>query len=70
MKRGVDVLSLNVKKAWEFQPATGLREGQIVVGGDIVGWVYENELVDRHAILVPPRAKGKITFLAGPGNYT
>jgi V-type H+-transporting ATPase subunit A len=70
LKRGVDVPALDLKKPWEFQPATGVRDGQLVVGGDIVGWVYENELFDRHAILVPPRSKGKITYLAPAGNYS
>jgi vacuolar-type H+-ATPase catalytic subunit A/Vma1 len=36
------MLPLNVKKEWEFQPNSYLREGNAVVGGDIIGWVYEN----------------------------
>jgi len=39
------------------------------VGGDIFGTAYENNLFDEHRILLPPKAKGRITFLAPEGNY-
>lgn len=43
--------------------------GQIVTGGDILGSCFENSLFDEHRILVPPRLKGKITFVAAEGMY-
>lgn len=32
------------------------------------GMVHENRLV-KHKIMVPPRARGTVTFVAEPGNY-
>jgi V-type H+-transporting ATPase subunit A len=37
--------------------------------GDIIGSVYENSLFNEHNILVPPKCKGRVTFLAEPGEY-
>jgi V-type H+-transporting ATPase subunit A len=31
--------------------------------------VHENTLV-KHKLLLPPRAKGTVTYIASPGNYT
>jgi hypothetical protein len=33
------------------------------------GIVHENTLV-KHKLLLPPRAKGTVTYIASPGNYT
>ena len=38
--------------------------------GDIFGTVVENHLFFEHSILVPPCCKGKVTFIAPPGNYS
>lgn len=43
--------------------------GGHVTGGDIYGTVYENILV-KHKIMLPPKAKGKVTYIAEPGSYT
>lgn len=43
--------------------------GSHVTGGDIFGMVNENILV-KHRIMLPPRAKGTVTYIAPPGNYT
>jgi len=42
----------------------------MLVGGDIIGEVYENELFDSHKIMVHPKAKGRVTYIAPPGNYS
>ena len=42
----------------------------MVSGGDIIGTCHENSLFDEHRILVPPRIKGKLIFLASEGDYT
>ena len=42
--------------------------GSHITGGDIYGVVYENSLI-KHKIILPPKAKGTITYLAEPGNY-
>ena len=31
--------------------------------------MYENNLFDEHKILLPPKAKGKVTYIAENGNY-
>lgn len=66
---GVDVPALNDAREWEFTPSKTVKVGTKVVGGDIIGHVYENELLSTHYILVPPRIKGTITYIAEAGNY-
>lgn len=46
-----------------------MRVGSHLTGGDIYGMVHENVFVN-HKIMLPPRAKGKITYIAPPGTYT
>lgn len=43
--------------------------GSHLTGGDIYGIVHENTLVKLKMIL-PPKAKGTVTYVAEPGNYT
>ena len=66
--RGVNVPALDRKKSWEFEPQN-LSIGQHVTGGDIFGVVYENTLVN-HKIMLPPRDRGTVTWVAEPGSYT
>ena len=47
-----------------------MKVGTLVTGGDIIGTVFENNLFDEHRILVPPKAKGRITYIAEDDNYT
>lgn len=47
-----------------------MKIGTLVTGGDIIGTVFENNLFDEHRILVPPKAKGRITYIAEDDNYT
>jgi len=35
-------------------------EGDFVTGGDIIGTVYENELITKHKILCPPNIYGRV----------
>lgn len=67
--RGVNPTALNRTCSWEFQPAAEMKIGAHIAGGDVIGHVPENSLC-HHAILVPPKARGTITFVAPPGNYT
>jgi vacuolar-type H+-ATPase catalytic subunit A/Vma1 len=46
-----------------------LQIGSHITGGDMYGIVHENTLV-KHKLLLPPRAKGTVTYIASPGNYT
>lgn len=40
-----------------------------MTGGDLYGMVHENTLV-KHKLLLPPRAKGTVTYIADPAEYT
>lgn len=45
-----------------------VQVGSHVTGGDVYGMVYENILV-KHKLMVPPRGRGTVTFVAEPGSY-
>lgn len=45
-----------------------VQVGSHVTGGDIYGVVYENILV-KHKLMVPPKARGTVTYIADPGTY-
>ncbi|XP_042610339.1 V-type proton ATPase catalytic subunit A-like isoform X1 [Cyprinus carpio] len=66
--RGVNIGALNRDIKWEFSPFQNLRVGSHITGGDIYGFVYENSLI-KHKIMLPPRSRGTVTYLAPPGNY-
>jgi V-type H+-transporting ATPase subunit A len=67
--RGVDVPALDESKLWEFKPAD-IRLGSLISGGDIFGSCYENELFENHKIMLPPRAQGRVTWIAPEGHYS
>ena len=46
-----------------------LKLGTHITGGDIYGTVQENRMI-KHKVLLPPKARGTVTYLAPPGNYT
>jgi len=64
--KGVDVPSLTRTKNWVFKN-NGFREGQAITGGDIMGVVYENEIIDNHKILCPPNVYGTVTKVYSTG---
>ncbi|KAJ8927464.1 hypothetical protein NQ314_020061, partial [Rhamnusium bicolor] len=66
--KGVNVPSLSRTIKWEFNPIN-IKLGSHLTGGDIYGLVHENTLV-KHKMLLPPKAKGTVTYVADPGNYT
>ncbi|CAG2215028.1 ATP6A [Mytilus edulis] len=66
--KGINTPALDRSKKWEFEPQGNIRIGSHITGGDIYGVVYENILV-KHKIMLPPRAKGKVTWIAEPGCY-
>uniref|UniRef100_A0A7S0S988 H(+)-transporting two-sector ATPase n=1 Tax=Mantoniella antarctica TaxID=81844 RepID=A0A7S0S988_9CHLO len=71
--RGINVPALDLKHAWEFNMPTGpgaqFKVGDHITGGDIFGIVPENSLI-QHRIMMPPNAKGRITYIAPEGEYT
>eukprot|EP00164_Ancoracysta_twista_P005132 GFYU01006998.1.p1 GENE.GFYU01006998.1~~GFYU01006998.1.p1 ORF type:complete len:622 (+),score=159.52 GFYU01006998.1:53-1918(+) len=66
--RGVSVNALDREKGWYFTPAN-FKVGDLITGGDIFGIVDETNLL-KHRIMLPPRAKGRVTWIAPPDNYT
>ncbi|MCG3226458.1 MAG: V-type ATP synthase subunit A [Candidatus Heimdallarchaeota archaeon] len=65
--RGIEIPGLDHKKLWDFKPS--VKEGDMVVGGDILGEIPETPTVD-FKLMVPPNVKGKIEFIAKRGDYT
>lgn len=45
------------------------QAGSHITGGDLYAIVHENTLV-KHKMIMPPKAKGTVTYIAPPGNYT
>lgn len=45
-----------------------MQVGDRITGGDIYGIVHENSLLE-HRIMLPPNARGTITYLAPHGQY-
>ncbi|CCD22378.1 H(+)-transporting V1 sector ATPase subunit A NDAI_0A02200 [Naumovozyma dairenensis CBS 421] len=67
--RGIDAPALDRKVTWHFNPGK-YQVGDHISGGDIFGSIYENSLLEDHKILLPPRARGTITWIAPAGEYT
>lgn len=67
--RGVDVKPLDRSRKFDYTPSTDFKVGDHLTGGDCIGTVKENELIT-HKIIVSPKAKGTITFMAPAGSYT
>lgn len=67
--RGIDVPSLNREIKWDFKLGDK-KVGDHITGGDVFGSVFENTLLSDHKILLPPRARGTIKWIAEPGSYT
>nr|AJO70185.1 V-H-ATPase subunit A [Cherax cainii] len=67
--KGVSTPALSRTKTWEFIPERSVKVGSHITGGDIFGMVHENSIID-HRIVLPPKARGTVTYLAAPGSYT
>lgn len=66
--RGIDAPALDRDIKYDFTPAQ-LKVGDHITGGDIFGSVFENSLMSIHNILLPPKARGTITWIAEAGSY-
>lgn len=66
--KGVNVPALSRTHSWDFQPVN-IKVGSHITGGDLYGIVAENTLV-KHRLIVNPRAKGTVRYVAPPGNYS
>jgi V-type H+-transporting ATPase subunit A len=67
--RGINTAALDKTIQWEFIPSSTLRVGDAVTGGDIFGLVHENSLVT-HDIMLPPKACGRVKYIAPVGSYS
>ncbi|KQK85158.1 V-type proton ATPase catalytic subunit A [Amazona aestiva] len=60
-------------RTWGRSPSPALsavpQVGSHLTGGDIYGTVAENSLI-QHRIMVPPRSRGTVTYIAPPGRYS
>ncbi|KAK9511830.1 hypothetical protein O3M35_000416 [Rhynocoris fuscipes] len=66
--KGVNVPALSRTASWDFTPSN-IKEGSHITGGDLYGVVHENSLV-KHKMILPPKGKGTVTYIAPPGSYT
>ncbi|KAJ8770845.1 hypothetical protein K2173_021760 [Erythroxylum novogranatense] len=67
---GVSVPALDKDTLWEFQPKNRyFCEGDLLTGGNLYATIFENSLMQHH-VAIPPDAKGKITYIAPPGQYS
>lgn len=65
--RGVDIPPLDSSRVWQFVPSPEVKIGSLLVGGDVYGSCFENNLFECHRLMVPPKAKGKVTYIAAEG---
>ncbi|MCL4124689.1 UNVERIFIED_CONTAM: hypothetical protein GTU68_016464 [Idotea baltica] len=68
--KGISTPALGRSKSWEFQPLKTVKVGSHITGGDLFGTVYENTLITEHKLPLDPKARGTVTYIAPPGNYT
>ncbi|MDZ4654687.1 MAG: V-type ATP synthase subunit A [Coriobacteriia bacterium] len=66
LSRGVSAPGLDRDKQWEFTPT--VKAGDQVEGGDIIGTVQENAVIE-HRVMVPPGLKGTVVDIT-QGSYT
>ena len=66
--RGIDTPALDKEKKWHFKPIN-FSVGDDIAAGDVYGEVPENNLIT-HRIMLPPKAQGRITWIAPEGEYT
>ena len=67
--KGINTDALSITAEWDFSHMNGIKVGSHVSGGDVYGIVQENNLI-KHKVLLPPKARGTVTYIAPPGNYT
>lgn len=67
ISRGLFVDGIDHKKKWEFTPT--VKKGDVVKPGQEIGTVQEQLLI-KHKIMVPPKAKGGAIKEVYSGNFT
>ncbi len=66
LSRGLSAPGLSREATWEFSPS--VEPGERVSGGDVIGAVQENEVIE-HRVMVPPRLAGEIVSIES-GRFT
>jgi V/A-type H+-transporting ATPase subunit A len=66
ISRGISIPAIDPQKKWDFKPVK--KQGDKVVGGDIIGTVKETVLIE-HRIMVPPGIEGTIEKI-NTGKFT
>ena len=66
LQRGIEVPALDREKKWKFTP--GVKVGDTVSGGDVLGAVRETDVV-LHKIMVPPKMCGTVKEIS-EGEFT
>ncbi len=66
ISRGISMPAIDPEKKWNFNPVK--KEGDKIVGGDIIGTVKETVLIE-HKIMVPPGVEGTIEKI-NKGKFT
>src|SRR4030042_1334262 len=64
--RGVSAAALNRDRKWKFEPIA--KMGDMVSGGDFLGFVNETEIV-KHYVMVPPGIIGEVKSIQS-GDFT
>ena len=64
--RGLDVPSLDTEKKWNVKFT--VKEGDVLKAGDFIAEIEETDSI-LHKVMVPPDMSGKVTWIAGDGEY-
>ncbi len=67
IERGTVADALDRERKWAFEPVAEV--GQQVAGGDVIGTTPEGQTI-LHKIMVPPKTKGTVSWVAPAGEYT
>jgi len=68
--RGVDVKALDRTRVFKYTLNSKWKVGDVISPGDVLGTVYENEMVTHHKIMCPPLIAGVIQSFEPSGEYT
>lgn len=65
--RGINVSPLERKKKWQFKPL--VKEGDLLIGGSVIGSVQETSLIENSIMLSPDIKSAKILKIEKEGDY-
>jgi len=68
--RGVDVKALDRTRVYKYKLNSKWKLGDVISPGDVLGTVYENEMIVQHKIMCPPTIAGTIQSFEPSGDYT